>query len=1310
MKQRILYVIIINIMFNYFVFAKEGLIIESVAEQAEINFEDQTFEAEGGLKTKYQDVQMVANKMKKVKDRDILIAYDKIVFKQGANTVEAETLELDLDNKNVRAKDGKSSTKVVGGKNPRHDELYYGGEMFEALFPNKAIVKNAFMTTCHGAVTGKENAHYYIQARKMVAYLGKRVVAYNAMLYIKGVPVMWFPMYITSLKTSVDSAPLFPKFGSDAKYGTHMIWGFDYGEQDSKWLNGSLALNLSENRGLSVDTWHNKYTIEKGKNYGDLRLKDTIFTDGDQSKKQHNFEHEHHYDNEKGKLNWAYKNKSLDAMNNWSKEEREKYKEEGGTRTNELYRYYKLKSDFKNLRKDGDLDISTNIEWTEDKDIVKEMSRLENEELAESEIDPQEKDIKLTKEVSLTKRDKGNRYLLNMSYKENEDLNPGNKEGDTYSHDNKEEYKLKLNKLGIDMKYSKTDKDLWRNLTTEELILISDSVDVKHGEIDSDSDVLIDGAVKGIDSVNKLSDLEDMYTVPKYVEDKTESKTLTLGEYKILKTKAKWKLVITEREHGKKLSQATYVNAQNEEVKFNTDDLIEESGTDSSQELTLSHITRRIKYKQSETTKRKIEIGEEDINEEYSSESITISDSKIPIHPGGYINATATYKLDNFLEKDKREEKSYNLKLKSDIYDNRKIYSRFADVKLSNEVSYGEKWASYEYGNRVEYENLEENTRTMIVEKLKSEIREEIKEAAEKEVREEIGEGIEEIREEIKEAEEEKIREEIEEEFKEAIRLEIVKLEPELDEEGIEQKVNEAIEEKVNEEIEQKVNEEIEEKVNEEIEKLKDEIEQKVEEEFQLIPIEHIDLLVVDIVDETMYGWYKSRLSGDYTINYSEKLTLEFGNSKTIYNFTGKDVYSAFYKDYSDDKVKESQDYTNSLEFKINGKDGFKTYYNYSKDFDNVEKETSIKKLEENNGLTFYAGDNIYEYTNSDRDDYENSRNGIKNKKTKLYKYTRKSNVNTNSNKSLTLSYNDEDILDESYSSENSMIKTKTDDYKVDYEYGDKIKREIHLGLNDYENGDNRDLSKYSFDFSFKFSDQREKVEESLEDKLLAYKDVEERDLELIFIAEEENELAKLLKEKKKEETDLKFDLARLGDKKPETYSEFKTYKFIVESTTMKEDYKERGSRTLSNFVNSSSKLKLGFDVNYKRDGFLYEYTQERNLEEDETTKRLHHINGSHYFGKDDKKWIAKYNMNFDDKKKKENKERKLIDYSLEIGREFHCIQLSMNYKQTWNQSDEDYDSIWGVTFGLLTFPEKRLHLERVKDGEDYIIEKSIGM
>lgn len=474
--KKLLFILFFIISIVSFSSGGSGIFLEVMTDSATIKFQEEEFEANGGILFQYEDIKIKAFKIKKIKEKNIVIAYEKVIFQQGDKTVECDEVEVNLDTKEAVIKNGGTMM----------DKIFYGGEIFQAKFPDIAVVRNAGFTTCN-----KEEPHYHFQAKRIEFYPGRKIVAYNTFLYIGKQKVMWLPYYVSSVKSDGQRATLFPKFGSDEEKGMYVIWGLEY--DFNKYMRGYMDLQWSKKKGYYINTWSNDYEVNKD-NTGNLTLKEYRITSNS--------------DKKEWDLAWSHKTKSPGEKRKYIKDSNWNFYisdkttnllkdsdgnqipiTEGASKRSTL-RKYEIDGTQKIL---DDITLTTAVKWT-DSDIIKQVIDAEDSTTNgdENGIVKSETDNEIYQKVSLAKDN--SLYGISGSYEKTEDLDPGRK-GDYYSYKNNKSASLQLKKYKINLSYSESDGDSYKDL--------------------------IGNAYK---------------TVVDYEYKKDKNYSLTLGDYKILKT------------------------------------------------------------------------------------------------------------------------------------------------------------------------------------------------------------------------------------------------------------------------------------------------------------------------------------------------------------------------------------------------------------------------------------------------------------------------------------------------------------------------------------------------------------------------------------------------------------------------------------------------------------------------------------------------------------------------------------------------------------------------------------------------------
>ena len=98
----------------------EEVSIEIETEKSKIDIQNESFEASDGVILKYGDITLRADNMKKLENRNVILASGNVLLTQGTEKVLANEVEFDLDTKKAIIKDSKAYDSNL--------QLYFGGE------------------------------------------------------------------------------------------------------------------------------------------------------------------------------------------------------------------------------------------------------------------------------------------------------------------------------------------------------------------------------------------------------------------------------------------------------------------------------------------------------------------------------------------------------------------------------------------------------------------------------------------------------------------------------------------------------------------------------------------------------------------------------------------------------------------------------------------------------------------------------------------------------------------------------------------------------------------------------------------------------------------------------------------------------------------------------------------------------------------------------------------------------------------------------------------------------------------------------
>lgn len=136
--------------------------------------------AEGSVTVLWGDKVLNADKVEFWTDREFLIAKGTVTFMDSKNTMFCDGLTYDYKSHTAE------TDKAFGSLTP----WYFAARTMNQIDENKYEMKNMVMTTCDYA-----SPHYTIRSSKAKIVTGKRITMYNAVFYIRRVPIFYLPIF-----------------------------------------------------------------------------------------------------------------------------------------------------------------------------------------------------------------------------------------------------------------------------------------------------------------------------------------------------------------------------------------------------------------------------------------------------------------------------------------------------------------------------------------------------------------------------------------------------------------------------------------------------------------------------------------------------------------------------------------------------------------------------------------------------------------------------------------------------------------------------------------------------------------------------------------------------------------------------------------------------------------------------------------------------------------------------------------------------------------------------------------------------------
>ncbi len=168
--------------------------------------------ATGNVIATYEDMKLTADKATVYTDTKIVHAQGNVVLKHKLGTFKAEKAEYNFTTD--KATIIQPSMEEVG-------EWYGKAETGKKYNEDSYVLENGYITTCD-----LEKPHYRLQSKKVKVYLGDKIVARHVTLYIKNVPIMYFPYYSHPLNDNRPRVTIVPGHSSDWGYYLLTAWRY----------------------------------------------------------------------------------------------------------------------------------------------------------------------------------------------------------------------------------------------------------------------------------------------------------------------------------------------------------------------------------------------------------------------------------------------------------------------------------------------------------------------------------------------------------------------------------------------------------------------------------------------------------------------------------------------------------------------------------------------------------------------------------------------------------------------------------------------------------------------------------------------------------------------------------------------------------------------------------------------------------------------------------------------------------------------------------------------------------------------------
>ncbi len=213
--------------------------IQVRGDNVEYFHEEQKVVGTGHVSIDYEDLKLTADKMTVYMATKRAVAEGHVTLTQKGSVFTGERLEYDFATRkgNVSQLDAAILPS------------YYGkAKGIEKVSDNHYRAVDSYVTTCCG-----DSPFYKIQAHEVNIYPNEKVEIYNAVVYIKEIPILFLPYFVTYF-VDFNRFPVQVIPGKNAEWGPFVLtkWRYHLVEKPTFQDKGNILLDYREKRGFGA--------------------------------------------------------------------------------------------------------------------------------------------------------------------------------------------------------------------------------------------------------------------------------------------------------------------------------------------------------------------------------------------------------------------------------------------------------------------------------------------------------------------------------------------------------------------------------------------------------------------------------------------------------------------------------------------------------------------------------------------------------------------------------------------------------------------------------------------------------------------------------------------------------------------------------------------------------------------------------------------------------------------------------------------------------------------------------------------------
>ncbi len=207
--------------------------------------------ARGSVTVIWEEKTLQAELVRFYLDKKYAIAESSAALKDKNNVIRGDAIHYDY---------GSGTGRITNAKGFA-DPWFFAAKSAERQSESKYRVEGMVMTTCE-----LERPHYTFRAKRAKIVMDKRITVYNAVLYLRNVPVFYLPFYSQGLGPHRNNLAIQPGYNSDDGLIIKTIYTYPFSERSY----GKLYLDYYSKRGWGTGAEYglNHQERVKGAIYG----------------------------------------------------------------------------------------------------------------------------------------------------------------------------------------------------------------------------------------------------------------------------------------------------------------------------------------------------------------------------------------------------------------------------------------------------------------------------------------------------------------------------------------------------------------------------------------------------------------------------------------------------------------------------------------------------------------------------------------------------------------------------------------------------------------------------------------------------------------------------------------------------------------------------------------------------------------------------------------------------------------------------------------------------------------------------------